>query len=100
MAAFVLLYLVCIALVGIPVLKSELIIGRRGGKSPGESFADFARKEDSSPKWAAVGWVGALSCSSVFAVFSVFDFRLNFDVIYEISNEINDKFWSRATPIN
>ncbi len=70
-AAFVLLYLVCIALVGIPILKSELIIGRRGGQSPGESFAGLARKEDSSPKWAVVGWAGALSCFIVLSFYSV-----------------------------
>ncbi len=70
-AAFVLLYLACIILVGIPVLKSELIIGRRGGQSPGESFAALARKEDSSPKWAAVGWLGAFSCFIVLSFYSV-----------------------------
>ncbi len=29
--AFVLVYLVCIALVGLPLMYAELIIGRRGG---------------------------------------------------------------------
>ncbi len=29
--AFVLVYLVCIALVGVPLMYAELIIGRRGG---------------------------------------------------------------------
>jgi len=70
-AAFVLLYLLCIVLVGIPVLKSELIIGRRGGKSPGRSFADLARAEDASPKWAVVGFVGAVACFIVLSFYSV-----------------------------
>ena len=86
--AFVLLYLVCIALVGIPVLKSELVIGRRGGRSPGKSFADLARKEDSSPKWAAVGWLGALSCFIVLSFYSVIGGWSIFYFVHALTNTV------------
>lgn len=87
-AAFVLLYLICIALVGIPILKSELVIGRRGGKSPGRSFADLARKEDASPKWAVVGWVGALSCFIVLSFYSVIGGWSIFYFVNAITNSL------------
>lgn len=70
-AAFVLIYLACILLIGIPVLKSEFIIGRRAGLSPGKSFAYLARQENASPKWAIVGWVGAFACFVVLSFYSV-----------------------------
>ena len=33
-AAFVLVYLICIALIGVPILVAEWMIGRRGQKNP------------------------------------------------------------------
>src|SRR6056297_3924263 len=32
--AFVIVYLICIAVIGVPVLIAETMIGRRGGQSP------------------------------------------------------------------
>ena len=87
-AAFVLLYLVCIALVGIPVLNSELVIGRRGGQNPAKSFANLARAEDASPKWAAVGWLGALSCFIVLSFYSVVGGWSIFYFVHAVTNTI------------
>lgn len=70
-SAFVLLYLLCIALVGIPLLQSELLIGRRGGQSPSVAFANLARKEDASPRWSFVGYFGAFSCFIILSFYSV-----------------------------
>ena len=36
--AFVLIYLMCIAVVGIPIMMAEVMIGRRGGRSPVNSL--------------------------------------------------------------
>ena len=49
--AFVLLYLMCIAAVGLPIMMAELLIGRKTQKS-----AVGALKEAIGPLW---GWVGA-----------------------------------------
>ena len=70
-AAFVLIYLACIFVVGIPVLKSEFIIGRRAGLSPAQSFAELARKEGASAKWSFVGYFGALAGFVVLSFYSV-----------------------------
>ncbi|MFT6980063.1 MAG: NSS family neurotransmitter:Na+ symporter, partial [Marinobacter psychrophilus] len=32
--AFVLVYLLCIAAIGLPIMMAEVLIGRRGGRSP------------------------------------------------------------------
>ncbi len=53
--AFVLIYLVCIAAVGLPIMMAELLIGRRSQKS-----AVGALKEAMASKWPALGKLGAL----------------------------------------
>ena len=39
--AFVLVYLVCIALIGLPVMLAETLLGRRGRQSP-VNYAQYA----------------------------------------------------------
>ena len=53
--AFVLVYLVCIAAVGLPIMMAELLIGRRSQKS-----AVGALKEAVSARWPGLGKLGAL----------------------------------------
>ncbi|WP_136680431.1 sodium-dependent transporter [Neptunomonas sp. XY-337] len=69
--AFVLVYLVCILLVGVPIMISEVLIGRRGRHSPINSMKDVAVESGRSPRWSAVGWVGALAGVMIFSFYSV-----------------------------
>jgi NSS family neurotransmitter:Na+ symporter len=69
--AFVLVYLVCIALIGIPIMKAEVLIGRRGRMSPINSM-HFAIKEAGAHKaWAGVGWMGVAAGLMIMAFYSV-----------------------------
>jgi len=54
--AFVLVYLVCIAAVGLPIMMAELLIGRRSQKS-----AVGALKEAAGPFWGLIGGWGVLA---------------------------------------
>lgn len=54
--AFVLVYLVCIAAVGLPIMMAELLIGRRSQKS-----AVGALKEAAGPAWGLIGGWGVLA---------------------------------------
>ncbi len=56
-AAFVLLYLLCVALVGLPVFVSELLIGRRAGANAIGSFRTLAPKKP----WYLIGVSGVVS---------------------------------------
>jgi NSS family neurotransmitter:Na+ symporter len=56
--AFVLLYLAAIALVGLPVMIAEVLIGRAGRESPINSLLDLARSSKASPAWSLIGWSG------------------------------------------
>ena len=51
--AFVLIYLVCIALVGLPVMLAELAIGRASQGDPIKAFKHFAIRSPRLPKIAS-----------------------------------------------
>jgi len=55
---FILIYLVCIALVGIPILAAEIMIGRAAQKQPVGAFAAI---EGRRTLWGGVGWMGVLA---------------------------------------
>ena len=60
-AAFVLVYLACIAIIGIPLLLAEFVIGRTGRSSAVESTLTLARRSGASPAWASLAWLGMLA---------------------------------------
>ncbi len=49
--AFVLVYLACILLIGIPLLMTEVMIGRRGRANPDGAVARLARETGASSRW-------------------------------------------------
>ena len=55
---FVLIYLVCIALVGLPILIAEIMIGRAAQAQPVEAFK---RLQGGPTGWSAVGWLGVVA---------------------------------------
>jgi NSS family neurotransmitter:Na+ symporter len=70
-AAFVLVYLLCIALIGVPILVSEWMIGRRGQKNPINTMAQLAREHGHHRSWALVGGVGVLAAFLILSFYSV-----------------------------
>ncbi len=65
---FVLIYLFCIAMVGIPIMIAEVIIGRASQKSPVGAFASLAGKDSN---WKLVGWFGVASGFVILSYYSV-----------------------------
>lgn len=70
-AAFVLIYLACVALVGLPILVAEWLIGRRGQENPINAMADLARRNGRLPAWAVVGASGVLAAFLILSFYSV-----------------------------
>ena len=58
--AFVLIYLACVIFVAIPVLISELLIGRCGNRSPPEAMRAVAENAGRSGRWSIVGFMGVI----------------------------------------
>ncbi|MEM1081968.1 MAG: sodium-dependent transporter [Pseudomonadota bacterium] len=69
--AFVLVYLACILLVGLPILLSEIIIGRRGRMSPINSLRELADDSNASRAWMGLGWMGMIAGFLILSFYSV-----------------------------
>lgn len=69
--AFVLFYIICVALIGLPVLVAELFIGRRGGMSAVGSVVKIAKAEGRSPLWALQSWFGMIASFIILTFYSV-----------------------------
>ncbi|MGD2056519.1 MAG: sodium-dependent transporter, partial [Gammaproteobacteria bacterium] len=69
--AFVLIYLVCIAVIGIPIMMAEVMIGRRGRQSPINTMRTLAAEEHASPHWQWLGWAGMLGGFLILSFYSV-----------------------------
>ena len=69
--AFVLMYLFCILLVGVPIMMAEVFIGRRSRQSPINAMRDLAIESGRSPNWSLVGIMGVLAGFMIFSFYSV-----------------------------
>ncbi|WP_068636943.1 sodium-dependent transporter [Thauera butanivorans] len=70
-AAFVLVYLACIAFIGVPILVSEWLLGRRGQKNPINTMSALAREHGHHRNWALVGAIGILGAFLILSFYSV-----------------------------
>lgn len=69
--AFVLVYLACIAAIGVPIMMAEILLGRRGRQSPINTMSVLAAEADASPGWAWLGWIGVVSGFLIMSFYSV-----------------------------
>ena len=69
--AFVLTYLVFIAIIGVPIMMSEIMIGRSGRQSPYNSLLSLAADEGRTPRWAWLGGAGAIAGFLILSYYSV-----------------------------
>jgi len=69
--AFVLVYLLCIAIIGIPIMMAEVMIGRRGRQSPVNTLYNLGIEAGSSPHWKWLGWLGVVAGFLILSYYSV-----------------------------
>ncbi|MCA1791571.1 MAG: sodium-dependent transporter, partial [Thioalkalivibrio sp.] len=69
--AFVLVYLACILLIGLPIMMAEILLGRRGRQSPINTMITVAREEGLSRGWGLMGWIGVLAGFLILSFYSV-----------------------------
>jgi NSS family neurotransmitter:Na+ symporter len=69
--AFVLVYLLCVVLVGMPVMMSEILIGRRGRRNPVATMKLLGEEEGSSRNWQLIGALGVLAGIFILSYYSV-----------------------------
>ena len=66
-AAFLLIYLAAVALIGAPVMLAELIVGRRTQRNPVGAFKELAPRS----LWVVVGGLGVLTGIMILSFYSV-----------------------------
>jgi len=103
--AFVLIYLGCILIIGLPIMISEIIIGRRAGNSPINAMKKIAIESNRSSIWQLVGWSGIFAGILILSFYSVIaGICLNYIFIAFTSNGLissPDQFSSViSSPIN
>lgn len=69
--AFVLVYLLCIALIGVPIMMAEILLGRRGRQSPINTMSALAADEGRSQIWSLLGWFGVIAGFLILSYYSV-----------------------------
>ncbi len=69
--AFVLVYLVCVFAVGLPIMMSEVLIGRRGRRNPIATMGLLGEEEGGSRKWFLVGLLGVGGSFIILSYYSV-----------------------------
>ncbi len=69
--AFVLVYLICICLIGVPIMIAEIMLGRRGRQNPVMSMETLAAEEGVSAHWKWLGIMGVLSGFLILSYYSV-----------------------------
>lgn len=69
--AFVLVYLACVLLIGVPVMMSEILMGRRGRRNPIATMALLGEEEGKSRNWRWVGAMGVVAGVLILSFYSV-----------------------------
>nr|WP_320166532.1 sodium-dependent transporter [uncultured Methylophaga sp.] len=69
--AFVLVYLLCIAIIGVPLMMAEILIGRRGRQNPMNTLKSIAEEEGKSKHWQWLGGMGVLTGFLILSYYSV-----------------------------
>lgn len=69
--AFVLVYLMCIAAIGLPIMVAEVMLGRRGRQSPINTMVALAKEEKRHKVWVGLGWMGVIAGFLILSYYSV-----------------------------
>jgi len=69
--AFVLVYLLCILMVGIPIMVAEVMLGRCGRHSPINTMRYLTEKAGLHGAWNAIGWLGVVAGLMILSYYAV-----------------------------
>lgn len=70
-AAFLLIYVAFVLLLGIPVMMAEILIGRAGRRGPMQALGVLAAEAGASPHWRWLGLFGAFTVFCILSFYSV-----------------------------
>ncbi|PKO53080.1 MAG: sodium-dependent transporter [Betaproteobacteria bacterium HGW-Betaproteobacteria-2] len=88
-SAFVLVFLGCILLVGIPLMMCEIMLGRRAQKNPADGMLRLAREASASPHWRWVGLIGVLTGVLILTFYSVIGGWVIRYIVHALAGDFN-----------
>ena len=69
--AFVLVYLLCIAAIGVPIMMAEVMLGRRGRSTPINAMRRLTTEAGGHKAWQLIGWSGMIAGFLILSYYSV-----------------------------
>lgn len=69
--AFVIVYLLCVFAIGVPIMMSEILLGRRGRRNPVTTMQLLGQEEGGGIPWRFVGVLGVVSGFLILSFYSV-----------------------------
>ena len=69
--AFVLVYLLCVLLIGIPLMMAETMLGRRSKENPIHTMQILTKEANADPNWHYLGWLGVTAGFLILSYYSV-----------------------------
>jgi NSS family neurotransmitter:Na+ symporter len=69
--AFVIVYLLCVLLIGIPIMMAETMLGRRSRQNPIETMQTLAKEAGADSNWHYLGWMGVIAGFLILSYYSV-----------------------------
>ena len=69
--SFVIIYLLCSLLIVVPILVSEILIGRSGGGSPVNAVTQLCKRHQLPAWWKVIGWFGIIAATTILSYYSV-----------------------------
>jgi len=69
--AFVVVYLACVLLMGVPIMVAEVMLGRAGRGSPVHAMRNLIETAKAGNFWRAVGWMGIAAGFLILSYYSV-----------------------------
>ncbi|MEQ1637727.1 MAG: sodium-dependent transporter [Methylococcales bacterium] len=69
--AFVLVYLICVVVIGIPIMMAESMLGRRARQSPIGALRVLTKEANADVNWHYLGWLGVVAGLFILSYYSV-----------------------------
>lgn len=70
-SAFVIVYIVCVVLMGIPIMMAETMLGRRAKRNPVDTMRALTQEAGADSRWQYLAWMGMLAGLLILSYYSV-----------------------------
>lgn len=70
-SGFILVYLFCLLLLGIPAMMAEMLIGRQGRQNQVSTMQALSIEANKTERWKLLGWWGAISLLLILSFYTV-----------------------------